>query len=61
MSTIGVETLESRIRNVIDVHRDAEDVSNAEVIGVLEMMKLEISNDVYNEEHGIEPPDGFVT
>lgn len=60
MSTIGVETLESRIRNVIDVHRDAGDVSNAEVIGVLEMMKLEIFTDVYNEEHGIEPVDGFV-
>lgn len=60
MSTIGVETFENRIRNVVDVHRDAEDISNAEVIGVLEMMKLEIFIDVYNEEHGIGSVDGFV-
>ena len=51
MSNIGTETLESRVRNVIDIHRDAEDVTNAEVIGVLEMMKLEIFNDIYEEEH----------
>lgn len=42
MSQIAVDTLVSRINVVIQVHRDAEDITNAEVIGVLEMIKLDI-------------------
>ena len=50
MSEIGVDTLASRIENVIDIHRQAEDVTNAEVIGVLEIIKLDIYKEMDDED-----------
>ncbi len=52
MSKTGVEILENRISNVIEIHRKAEDVSNAEIIGLLEMMKLELFEQMeYEDEY----------
>lgn len=50
MSIIGTKTLVSRIRNVIQIHRDAEDITNGEAIGALEIIKL----DLYQEIHDID-------
>ncbi|KKN74469.1 hypothetical protein LCGC14_0390890 [marine sediment metagenome] len=50
MSKIGVETLASRISNVINIHRQAQDVTNAEVIGLLEIIKLDIYKDMADDE-----------
>lgn len=52
MSKIGVETLANRISNVINIHRQAEDVTNAEVIGLLEIIKLDIYKDMPDDEEG---------
>ena len=41
MSKIGVETFNSRIRNILDIHRKAGDLTNSEAIGILEMIKLD--------------------
>jgi len=49
MSKIAVETLLSRIENVIDIHRVAGDVTNAEIIGLLEMVKLAIYQDTIGD------------
>lgn len=51
MSKIGVETLASRISNVINIHRQAEDVTNAEVIGLLEIIKLDIYKEMPDDEN----------
>lgn len=50
MSEIAVDTLVNRIHNVIDIHRAAQDVTNAEIIGALEMIKLEIFTDIDYDE-----------
>ena len=50
MSIIGVETLASRIGNVIDIHRQAKDVTNAEVIGVLECIKMDLHREMIEDE-----------
>jgi len=50
MSKIGTETLQCRISNVIDIHRKAEDVTNAEVIGLLEIMKLDLYSEMADRE-----------
>ena len=50
MSKIGVETLVNRISNVINIHRQAEDVTNAEVIGLLEIIKLDIYREMPDDE-----------
>ena len=50
MGVVGTAALDSRIRNVIQIHRDAEDVTNAEAIGVLELIKLEIYQDTLKED-----------
>ncbi len=42
MSKIAVDTLVSRIENVIQIHRDADDITIGEVIGVLEIIKLDL-------------------
>ena len=52
---IAVDTFASRINNVVNIHRAAEDISNAEIIGVLEMIKLEIFNDAMKDEDDTEP------
>jgi len=46
MSEISVQTLVSRITNVIEIHQRAEDVTVAEVIGVLECIKLDLYRDI---------------
>jgi len=50
MSKRTVEILENRISNVIDIHRKAEDITNAEVIGVLELIKLDLHDEMIEEE-----------
>lgn len=50
MSSISVDTLANRITNVIEIHRQAEDVTNAEVIGVLELIKLDIHQEMLDNE-----------
>lgn len=42
MSKVAVDALVSRIENVIQIHRDAEDLTIGEVIGVLEIIKLDL-------------------
>ena len=49
MSSIGVDTLASRITNVIEIHRKAEDVTNAEVIGVLELIKMDLHDEMFED------------
>lgn len=53
MSSVGVRTLGSRISNVIAIHREAQDVTNAEIIGLLEIIKL----DLYTEMADSAPED----
>lgn len=50
MSNIGVDTLASRIANVIEIHKRAEDVTNAEVIGVLEIIKMDLHDEMIEDE-----------
>ena len=52
MSSIGVETFRCRLENVINVHREAEDLTNAEVIGVLELIKLDLHKEMTEDEEG---------
>lgn len=54
MSSIGVETFRCRLENVINVHRKAEDLTNAEVIGVLELIKLDLHKEMTDNEEGDE-------
>ena len=49
MSSIGALTLQSRIANVIDIHIGAKDVTNAEVIGVMEIIKLDLYNEMVEQ------------
>ena len=46
MSKIAVDTLQSRIENVIKIHREAKDITFGELIGVLEIIKM----DIYKEQ-----------
>ena len=50
MSKISTETLDNRIRNVIDVHRKAQDVTFGEIIGVLEFLKMDLYNESLEED-----------
>lgn len=50
MSSQSVNVLANRIANVIDVHRKAEDLSNAEVIGVLELIKMDLHAEMSEED-----------
>ena len=38
----AVETLVNRLATVIDLYRDTDSLTNAEIIGVLEIMKLNL-------------------
>ena len=49
MSKIAVDTLVSRIENVIQIHREAEDITMAEVIGVLEIIKLDLYQETVDD------------
>ncbi len=50
LSKIAVDTLVSRIENVIQIHRDAEDITIGEVIGVLEIIKLDLYQETVDED-----------
>ena len=50
MSEAGTRTLSSRLENVINLHRDNDDVSYAEVLGVLEFLKFDILNELKGQE-----------
>lgn len=49
MSKQSLETFRNRVENVIDIHRKAEDLTNAEVIGVIEMIKLDLHAEILDE------------
>jgi len=57
MGTIGVDTLASRINNVINIHRQAEDITNAEVIGVLELIKMDLHQEMLEPEEDEDEDD----
>ncbi len=46
MGENGVQALQDRITNVIKIHKEAEDLSNAEAIGVLEIIKLDLYQEI---------------
>lgn len=50
MSNIGVDTLVNRINNVIEIHRSAEDITHAEIIGVLEIIKLDLHAEIAEDD-----------
>ena len=50
MSSVGVDTLASRIANVIEIHREAGDISNAEIIGVLELIKMDLHEEMFEDD-----------
>lgn len=55
MSNQAVDVVQNRIKNVIKIHKEAEDVSNAEIIGVLEIIKLELYQEMLeNQEPDME-------
>jgi len=57
MGTIGVDTLASRINNVINIHRQAEDVTNAEVIGVLGIIIMDLHQEMLEPEEDEDEDD----
>ena len=50
MSKIAVETLVNRIEQVIQIHRDAEDLTIGEVIGILEIIKLDLYQETVEQD-----------
>ena len=49
MSKEATDILVNRIENVIQIHRDAEDITVSEIIGALEIIKLEIFQETVEE------------
>lgn len=52
MSEAGTETLVCRIRQVVKIHAQAGDVTFAETIGVLEIIKTDILKEMQEDEDG---------
>ncbi len=50
MTKQAVETFRCRIDNVIEVHRKAGDLTNAEIIGVFELIKLDLWNEMEDKD-----------
>ena len=50
MSKIGVDTADSRIRNALNVSLKSNEVTNIELIGLLEILKLEIFEDMLHDD-----------
>ncbi len=50
MSEAGTETLVSRIRQVIKIHASAKDITFAETIGVLEIIKADVIEEMREGE-----------
>ena len=46
----AVDTLVNRLETVIDLYRDNESITHAEVIGVLEIMKLNLFMEAEEED-----------
>ena len=53
MSSVAVIALVDRVRNVIQLNRDAGDITHAEIIGALEIIKL----DIYKEMQEVDDDD----
>ena len=54
MSMSGVKALQSRIDNVIKIHRTAGDVTGAEAIGLLEIIKLDMYQELLEASEDVE-------
>ena len=52
MSRAAVETFVDRMEKIVKIHMDAGDLTNAEVIGALEMLKLDIYMGIPVEDEG---------
>ena len=50
MGVVGIDALQNRIEQVIQIHRDAGDVTRGEIVGVLEIIKLDIYAEVYEDD-----------
>ncbi len=50
MGKQAVETFRNRLENVIEIHAKAEDLTNAEVIGVLELIKMDLWNKMVTDD-----------
>jgi hypothetical protein len=50
MGEVGTQALQDRITNVIEIHKEAEDVTKAEVIGVLEIIKLDLYREIAGDD-----------
>ncbi len=50
MSQKTIEIFQNRITNVIDIHAKAEDLTNAEIIGVLELIKLDLYMQIIEDD-----------
>lgn len=51
--------MQDRITNIIEVHKEAEDITNAECIGVLEIIKLDLYREIAGvDEDKLEDPNG---
>ena len=50
MSVSGIDAFTSRVRNVLQVHRTAGDLTNAQAIGCLEMLKLDIYQETVTDD-----------
>ena len=49
MNKQATDIFKNRVENVIEIHRKAEDLTNAEVIGVLELIKLDLYTETLEE------------
>ena len=53
----AVETLVNRLETVIDLYRDNESITNAEIIGALEILKLNLFMEAEDESDDIDEFD----
>ena len=44
-----VDILVEELDKIIDGHKDAEDITNAEIIGVLEIVKMDLHSEMLND------------
>lgn len=50
MSEAGTNTLECRLRQIIKIHTEAGDVTFAETIGTLEIIKADVVRECQDQE-----------
>lgn len=48
--SVGAQALVDRVNNVIKIHKDAGDINNAEAIGALEIVKLDLYGEICEDE-----------